>query len=170
VNTYADWQARHPQAAAELGQMLGAMPWPADSRTDDKSEAWAQQRDRMRIAKAGGAAWRNNVGAVPTKCNCGAPIVCPGCGARQRPTRYGLVNDSPQLNAVIKSSDLICAIPRLITAQMVGTTIAQFGAVEDKKPGWVYTGTPHEQAQAAFLALVARLGGYATFSTGELTL
>jgi hypothetical protein len=162
MTTYADWAARHPQAAAELGQLLGAMPWPADSRTDGKSEAWAQQRDRMRVAKAGGAAWRNNVGATPAR--------CPDCNAPRRPVRYGLANDSHQLNAVIKSSDLICAIPRLITAPMVGSTIAQFGAIEDKKPGWVYTGTPHEQAQAAWLAMVARLGGFATFSTGDVEL
>jgi hypothetical protein len=53
---------------------------------------------------------------------------------------------------------------------MVGHTIAQFGSVEAKRPGWRYTGTPKEVAQAAWLALIVRLGGYATFSTGEFEL
>lgn len=160
--TYAAWAARHPQAAAELQQMLGAMPWPADSRTDGRSEAWAQQRVRLNLAKQGGMSWRNNVGATPAR--------CPDCNAPQRPVRYGLANDSHQLNAAIKSSDLIGAIPRLITPELVGSTIAQFVAVEAKRPGWAFSNTEHEQAQAAWLALIARLGGYATFSTGELTL
>jgi hypothetical protein len=162
MTTYADWAASHPQAAAELGQLLGAMPWPADSRTDGKSEAWAQQRVRLNVAKQGGLSWRNNVGATPAR--------CPDCNAPQRPVRYGLANDSHQLNEVIKSSDLIGAIPRLIAPDMVGSTIAQFVAVEAKRPGWAFSNTKHEQAQAAWLAMVARLGGFATFSTGDVEL
>lgn len=163
MTDYATWAAKHPQAAAELQQMLGAIPWPATEITDGKSEAWAQQRDRMTIAREGGMAWRNNVGATPAK--------CPDCHAPQRPVRYGLANDSARLNQRVKSSDLVAIIPRLITPAMVGTTIGQFAAIEDKKPGWKFRpGDEHEQAQLAFLALVRRMGGYATFSTGELSL
>lgn len=142
--------------------VIGAAAWPAPAKVKGKSEAWAQQQDRLTVARAGGMAWRNNVGATPTK--------CPDCGAKQRPIRYGLANDSHQLNEKIKSSDLICAIPRLIVPEMVGTTIAQFGSIEDKRPGWTYAGTEHEQAQAAWLALVSRIGGFATFSTGNVKL
>lgn len=162
MTTYAEWAATHPQAAADLQALLGAAPWPADSNTDGKSEAWAQQRARFNGAKHGAVLWRNNVGATPAR--------CPDCGAKQRPVRYGLANDSHKLNEVIKSADLIGGIPRLITPDMVGQTLAQLAAVETKRPGWAFTSTKHEQAQAAFLALVVSMGGYATFSTGELDL
>lgn len=159
--TYQDWAARHPQAAAELEHVIGTdTASPEDS--DGKSEAWAQQQVRFKAAHGGAMAWRNNVGATPSK--------CPECGAPQRPIRYGVANDSAKLNKRIKSSDLILAIPRFITPAMVGSTIAQFGSVETKRPGWKYAGTKQEPAQAAWLALVARLGGFATFSTGDLHL
>lgn len=159
--TYAQWGAQYPQAAQALRQVLGTdTAAPEDS--EGKSEAWAQQRVRLRAAHSGAGAWRNNVGATPARCL--------GCGEQQRPIRYGLANDSAKLNAKIKSSDLILAIPRIITPEMVGSKIAQFGSVETKRPGWKYTGTEREIAQAAWLALVASLGGFATFSTGELNL
>jgi len=169
--TYEQWAARHPQAAAELNQMLGAVAWPPlDVAVTNKSEAWAQQRARLNISHAGSMAWRNNVGATPAK----VPVVCPKCNfkhtVKQAPIRYGLANDSQKLNAQIKSSDLILAIPRVITLAMVGTTIAQFGAIECKRPGWMYKGTEIEAAQLAWLQLIVKIGGYATFSTGEVSL
>lgn len=170
MTAYAVWQARHPQAAAELNQILGAIPWPATDRTQDKSEAWAQQRARLDIAHQGAMAWRNNVGATPSK----MPVTCPKCSFRhtikQTPIRYGTANDSQKLNKKIKSSDLLLAIPRTITPAMVGSVIAQFGAVECKRPGWTYRGTEPEIAQLAWLQLIAKIGGYATFSTGKVTL
>lgn len=170
TNTYQQWQTRHPRAAAELRQLLGAMPWPANDKTDGKSEAWAQQQVRLSVARQGGMAWRNNVGATPAK----VPSICPKCSfkfqIKQSPIRYGLANDSQKLNKRIKSSDLILAIPRVITPAMVGTTIAQFGAVECKRPGWIYRETEAEVAQAAWLQLMADLGAFATFSTGEVRL
>ena len=108
-------------------------------------------------------AWRNNVGATPSE--------CPECGAHTTPVRYGLANDSQRLNAKVKSSDLILAIPRTITPHDVGRTIAQFGAVECKRPGWQFNqNDKRESAQLAWLALVRKLGGFATFSTGEVQL
>lgn len=170
MTAYEQWAARYPQAAAELNQMLGAVPWPAVTNTDTKSEAWAQQQTRLNVAAVGSMAWRNNVGATPAK----VPVVCPKCAfkhtVKQTPIRYGLANDSQKLNEKIKSSDLILAIPRTITRAMVGTTIAQFGAIECKRPGWTYRGTEAEQAQLAWLQLIAKIGGYATFSTGEVSL
>jgi hypothetical protein len=159
--TYTDWARRHPQASAELQQLLNGSP-PADPGAAGKSEAWAQQQIRLKAAHAGALSWRNNVGATPAKCS--------DCGAPRQPIRYGLANDSHRLNERIKSSDLILAIPRHITPAMVGTTIAQFGSIETKRPGWHYTGKGTEPGQAAWLALIARLGGYATFSTGDVTL
>ncbi len=85
--------------------------------------------------------------------------------------RWGLANDSAALNKQMKSADLICAIPREIGPEHVGTTIAQFGSIEVKAPGWVFNaGDEHLQAQANWNALITKIGGYACFSTGEIDL
>ena len=159
MNTYAEWAQAYPEAAAALGGILAPATMPT---VRGGSEARAQQTVRLAVAQAGGYAWRNNVGATPSR--------CPDCNASQVPVRYGLANDSARLNERIKSSDLILAIPRRVTPGMVGTLIAQFGAVECKRPGWEYTGRGREAPQMAWLALIAALGGYAQFSTGELIL
>lgn len=159
--TFDDWAARHPQAAAELAQVFQPSV-PTPDGLQGSSEARAQQAVRIAAAHAGAYAWRNNVGATPAKCE--------ACGEPMRPVRYGLANDSAKLNRKIKSSDLILAIPRRISAEHVGTTIAQFGAVECKAPGWQYRGTERERAQLAFITLVRRAGGLACFSTGEIEL
>ena len=125
-------------------------------------ESQVQHQVRLLAARKGAIAWRNNVGATPARCR--------ECGAQRRPVRYGLANDSGRLNDNIKSSDLILAIPRTISPTDVGKKIAQFGAVETKAPGWRYSGKGAEAAQAAWLALVQSLGGYAAFSQGEIWL
>ncbi len=160
--TFAEWEALYPAAAAGLFGLICGMPWAPPGDVDEKSEAWAQQQIRFKIARHGGMAWRNNVGATPVRCK--------ACGEKQRPVRYGLANDSQRLNERIKSSDLIGAVPRRITEDMVGATIAQFVAIEAKHSGWRYAGTEREQAQSAWLALIAKLGGFATFSTGDIEL
>lgn len=157
--TYHEWAVRYPDAAQALLDVIGGNP-PVPDDVTNNSEAWVQQQIRLKAAHAGAMAWRNNVGATPSR--------CPDCGAAQRPLRYGLANDSQKLNTEIKSSDLILAIPRQITPDMVGGVIAQFGSIEAKKPGWRYTGNKQETAQAAWLALINRLGGFAKFSTGDL--
>lgn len=168
MNTYDEWAARYPDAAIDLQHMLGALPWPTGS--DDKPEAWAQQQARFQIAQQGAMAWRNNVGATPAKSTHQCPFCQHKFQEQQQPIRYGLANDSAKLNAVIKSADLILAIPRLITHDMVGTTIAQFGSVETKRPGWVFTGKNQEAGQMAWATLVKKIGGFACFSTGDVKL
>lgn len=167
--TYSQWAAKYPEAAAALNQVIQPGLEPPENSAG-KSEAWAQQNDRMRMAKMGVYSWRNNVGATPAKIE----MTCPRCAwnftYQQTPIRYGLANDSAKLNKQIKSSDLILAIPRLVTPAMVGQTIAQFGSIEEKRPGWVYTGKDQEEGQAAWLALVNKIGGYGCFSTGGFTL
>ncbi|MCH9838635.1 hypothetical protein K0U83_23430 [bacterium] len=172
MNNFNQWAARHPQAAAELQAALGAVPWPANDLTDGKSEAWAQQQVRLNWAKHSvvgrdgarvhGMAWRNNVGATPARCK--------HCGEKQQPVRYGLANDSQRLNEAVKSHDVIGIIPRLIRPQDVGAIVGQFGSIETKRPGWKYTGKNQEQGQANWGALIRKLGGFATFSTGEIEL
>lgn len=168
--TYPEWAARHPQAAAELHQLLHAEAHFQPEGAPIMTEAYAQQQARLQIAKQGGLAWRNNVGASKAK----EQHSCPRCQFRfeveQAPIRWGLANDSAKLNAKIKSSDLIGIVPRLITPEMVGTTIGQFLAVETKKQGWKFSGNEHETAQLQWLELIAGKGGLAMFSTGVVKL
>ena len=165
--TYEEWAFRYPEAAQELTQVTTECK-QHEAAGDD--ESWAQQNARFVIARAGGMSWRNNVGATPAK----VEYRCPKCShhgyVNQRIVRYGLCNDSAQLNAQFKSADLIGVVPRLITQQMVGSTIGQFLAVEVKKPGWSYKGKGREVQQQSYLSLVASKGGIAQFSTGEVWL
>jgi hypothetical protein len=165
---WSDWRARWPEAARELDALLTV---DAHAETNGKSEGWAQNAARKSIGAQGAFSWRNNVGATKTK----EAHQCPKCYfnfiVEKPPIRYGLANDSHQLNEKFKSGDLILAIPRKIEPRHVGTTIAQFGSVEAKKPGWRFNpNDPHQAAQAAWAALVNRLGGFACFSTGDVKL
>lgn len=158
MTTYTDWAARYPEAAAALTRILCTDA----THSPGGSEALVQQQVRTSMASQGAMAWRNNVGATKAR--------CPDCNASQVPIRFGLANDSSRLNKRIKSSDLIGCIPRVITPAMVGTTIGQFASLECKRAGWKYTGTDREAGQAAWLALISRLGGFARFTTGEIKL
>lgn len=116
-------------------------------------EANIQALIRLEASRFGIKLWRNNVGALQDM--------------QGRYVRYGLANDSAQLNAILKSSDLIGIKPVLITQDMVGITIGQFVAREIKSPTWKYKGTEREKAQQAFIDLINQLGGDAMFCTGE---
>jgi len=159
--SYQQWARRFPLAARELQKILAGDVEAPDAH-NGKSEAWAQQQTRLKVARAGALSWRNNVGATPAK--------CPECKAALRPVRFGLANESQKMNKRIKSSDLILGIPRLIEPQHVGRTVLQLVGVESKRPGWRYTGNEHEAAQAAWLALLVSHGGFGKFSTGDLEL
>lgn len=150
------WAARHgvtPQALNELRQLFCCY---ADKTpgADDQSEAAVQQLVRLEASRAGARLFRNNVGAFQS----------PDTGAW---VRYGLANESVQMNRMIKSSDLVGLRPVVITPQHVGSVIGQFVAREVKRSGWRYTGNTHEKAQLRFLQLVASLGGDACFCNGE---
>lgn len=155
---FFDWAARWgvpPQAVKELQERLGVLSqaMPAGTFTGH-DEAGTQNRLRVAAAREGWHLWRNNTGACVDE--------------NGRHIRYGLCNDSQQLNRRVKSSDLVGIRPVLIGPQHVGTTIGQFVAREVKAPGWKYSGSDRERAQRVFIELVAAAGGDAKFTTGDL--
>lgn len=156
MTNLTQWAARHgvSQAAlAELRVMMGVDTDPAKCTTKASSEAAVQTAIRLEASRLGVRLWRNNVGACKDESG--------------RIIRYGLCNDSAQLNKRIKSSDLIGVRPLIVTPEMVGHTIGQFVAREVKRPGWKYTGTDREKAQLAFIELLLSLGADAAFASGE---
>ncbi len=151
------WAIKHgvPFAALdELRREFGTIS-TEPSPIPGESEAAVQNRVRLEASHKGGRLWRNNVGAYSVH-----EPPTPG-------TRWGLCNDSPQMNKVIKSADLIGLKPVVIGPQHIGCTLGVFVTREIKPSGWQYTGTPHEQAQLRFLELVAALGGDAAFVNQE---
>lgn len=142
------WAHRHGvsrEALDDLHRVLieSATPAPGDARTG--SEAAAMQAVRLEATHKRVLLWRNNNGALQDDAG--------------RWVRFGLGNDSRQLNERFKSSDLI--------GIRAG---GQFVAREIKAPGWRYTGTPREEAQLRYIELVRAFGGDAAFATGEGTL
>lgn len=119
-----------------------------------RSEAWVQSSVRLQAAQSGLYAWRNNVGAMQDDSG--------------RVVRYGLANDSKQMNERVKSGDLIGGDPIVITPAHVGTTICQLRSWECKPEGWRYTDTPRERAQFAWITLLHSIGAVAKFTTGGL--
>lgn len=119
------------------------------------NESDVAKRVLIKASALGMRLFRNNVGAG--KLSNGSFV------------RWGLCNESKQQNSVMKSGDFIGIRPVVITPDMVGKTIGQFVSIETKRTGWVYDSRDeHQVAQAAWINLINKLGGYACFSTGEL--
>lgn len=155
----ADWAHRNRipfQAMHELSAMLGLLAPPAANVPPTADEAYAQSRARLDAARAGHWLGRNNVGALQDKTG--------------RVVRYGLANDSAQINEKVKSGDLIGIYRLVVTPAMVGQVVGQFWSLECKRPGWTYTGSPREVAQSNWAALVVANGGRASFTTGEISI
>lgn len=115
-------------------------------------ESAVQTHARLELARAGALVWRNNVGACEDKTG--------------RIIRYGLCNESAQMNRALKSSDLVGVMPLTIRPEHVGRTFGVFLAVECKHSDWHITpGDERAQAQLRFLELVRGVGGVASFVT-----
>ena len=118
------------------------------------SESTVQAHIRIAAAKAGWKLYRNNVGVLTD--------------SRNIPVRFGLANDSKQLNEMIKSGDLIGWRPLVITPDMVGKSVAQFVSIECKRDGWNPGANTRDVAQKRWADMVNKAGGYAIISRGEL--
>lgn len=145
-----EWARKWGVPPEALQELFGVLPG-ITSGAPGGTETAVVQKARIVASSRGDRAWRNNRGACQDKTG--------------RHIRYGLANDSKELNEIIKSSDLIGIKRRLITPADVGTTIGQFASYECKKPGWKYTATPRERGQLAWLALIISLGGIGKFIT-----
>jgi len=121
-----------------------------------RSEQAIQQAIRLAAPRYATILYRNNVGACQT--------------ADGRQIRYGLANDSAQINREFKSSDLIGITRRVITSDMVGQIIGIFTSIEVKREGWSYHGTEREQAQQRWIELIQSNGGIAQFATGPASI
>lgn len=155
---FAAWAARWripPAAMADLQTNLLGLDGTPGAVTG-KSEAAVQSQVRLEASRKGGRLWRNNVGA--------------GYAEDGSFMRWGLANDSAQVNKVIKSADLIGLRPVTVTPAHVGLVIGQFVSREVKAAGWAYRGTDREVAQLNWATLIGTLGGDASFATGEGTL
>jgi len=142
-----------PVAITELMNMMG-VDYSSPSTADQGiSETAVQQRIRLDASRAGVRLWRNNNGAAYDDTG--------------RFIRYGLANDSKEINNKIKSSDLIGIIPHVVVLADVGRTIGIFTSVEVKKPGWVFSGTKRETAQLAWIKLIISMGGHAKFAAQQ---
>lgn len=154
MSTIHDWAREwgiSPLALADLAGRLGA--GVSTKGPSGMSEAGVQSRVRLAAAKQGIRAWRNNLGACYDE--------------NGNFIRYGLANDSKQVNERIKSGDLIGIKTVLITPVMVGSFIGQFWSRECKPGDWRYTGTDREIAQKAWAELIVSLGGDAAFTNGS---
>lgn len=150
------WAKRHGVglvALNELRQLMGT-GYREVAPIAGMSESAVSSRVRLEAAKKHWLLWRNNVGALPNQAG--------------RLIRYGLCNDSKELNKRIKSSDLIGMRPVAIKEYHIGTVMAQFVAIETKKEGWCYSASEREKAQKKFHDLCTAAGAYARFTTGEL--
>jgi hypothetical protein len=151
------WAARHhiaPDALLELKQFI--LPPTNGTVLTGTSEAAVQTIVRLEASEAGGRLWRNNVGA----------------GYLQDGSfiRWGLCNDSVQLNRRVKSPDVVGIMPVRITQRHVGKIIGRFVGREIKESGWKWKATEREIAQEKFHEIVNALGGDSCFATGKGTL
>jgi hypothetical protein len=137
----------------ELKQIFNLNPVAAEPGL---SETAVSNIVKAEASAKGARLWRNNVGA--------------GTLDNGSFVRFGLANESSQINKIIKSADLIGIKPVLIQPHHVGYIIGQFVSREVKAAGWKYKGTEREQAQLKWAELITYLGGDAQFATGEGTL
>lgn len=142
------WALRHGVSAPALDELRGLLITGAGPKGAEGSENRVSSAVRLEAARHGGIVlWRNNVGALPDR--------------NGRMVRYGLANESKEVNARIKSADLIGIYRRKIKPEDVGAVIGQFLSVETKREDWRPSNSPRDLAQFAWAAGVRAYGGIA---------
>jgi hypothetical protein len=119
-------------------------------------EGSAAQKVRVRATAWFCRLFRNNSGVLPSIDS-------------NRPVRFGLGNESKELNREMKSHDYIGFTPIVITQDMVGNKVAVFTSVETKAEGFEvkkkYSKKSREQAQNNWSILIRENGGIAGFAS-----
>ena len=146
------WQGLIPtQALQELHAVLTRPENPPErNHGDPRSEAAVQAAGVLALSDLGALVYRNNVGVLKD--------------VNGRPVRYGLANETPNMNKVLKSGDYIGAMPYVVQPYDVGRTLGVFLSVEFKPADWHYTGKGREQAQLNWQTAYNRIGGVAFFA------
>lgn len=154
--TFEQWCVRWSvprEAYDEWLMMVRAHPTGVDPKAS-KSEAAVSSEILLETGRRRDLVlFRNNVGAL--KDDRGVPV------------RYGLANESPAQNKLLKSADFIGGYRRLITQADVGTRILQFLSTEAKEYGWTYSGRGREPAQLNWANYINAMGGIAMFHNGS---
>lgn len=151
----SQWAIKHHVSAEALLELqkINLSVTPIIDTIETREQAVSHEL-RIKASEAGWRLWRNNVGACKT--DTGSFV------------RYGLCNETAEINKQIKSADLIGIKPVLITESMIGMTIGQFVSREVKRRGWSYKGTSAEKAQLAWANVINALGGDAKLTNGGL--
>lgn len=153
-----NWASRHGvsvDALRELQQLF--IPPVTRRQTRHASEAHVDSLISLEASEKDILWMRNNVGACQDKTG--------------RVIRYGLLNESKQMNEQTKSPDRVGIRRVVVTPDMVGGVIGQFVAREIKHATWTgRTLSPHEQAQLRCLQLFTLYGADASFANGTGTL
>lgn len=150
--TLVEWAAKWGVSIDALRDLATSTVYTPPTQNDG-SESRQQSLVRLEAAaKRNVYLFRNNVGAMTS--DTGSFV------------RYGLANDTPAMNAAVKSGDLIGFRSKLIVAADVGTLLAQFVSREVKRANWHWTDTPENQAQLKWAALINTHGGDAAIVTG----
>lgn len=153
IQELAIWQAKYAIPQAAIQELCGMFyhapeqPWTLP----EASESRAQAEIRLAAPPLGTTLMRNNKGACKDETG--------------RLIRYGLGHESPKLDAVWKSSDLVGVTPVYITPAHLNRTLGIATFVEVKKPGWTKPTDDHETAQGLFLSDMARYGALSMFAT-----
>src|ERR1017187_3407273 len=147
------WSARHnipPHVLNDLLNLMGIVvpDGSPPAHQPGASEASGQNAVRMEAAKRyGSRMFRNNSGVAIRED--GGTV------------RYGLSNESSQINRIMKSSDLIGITPVICGC---GCKYGVFTAYECKKTGWKFRQSDERAvAQLAFIRLVVSMGGIGRF-------
>lgn len=151
--TLQEWAARWAIPTEALRELAKTAIYTSVPKDSAGSESRQQSLVRLEAARRGDTyLFRNNVGAGEMQ---GGGFV-----------RFGLANDSPALNAQVKSGDLIGWRSELVTPAHVGSIIARFVSREVKREDWKWRNTPEEQAQLKWAALINAHGGDAAIVNG----